>query len=852
MESRTTFTLEVNPIIPRRLERLEELASNLWYSWDRPTRTLFSRLHTRLWDAVSHNPKAFLKRLDEQKLLDAADDPVFLSNFNRVLSNYDTYHNEPLRRDGSEWLRSTDLVAYFCAEFGFHESFPIYSGGLGILAGDHCKAASDMRLPFIGVGLLYRQGYFSQTIDAEGTQHAEYTDSDFESLPVSPVKSADGTELQVHVDLPGRGVKCKVWYARCGHVALYLLDTDLPENDEHARNITHQLYGGDSQMRIEQEIVLGVGGVRALEALGLKPTVWHINEGHAAFQVLERMRALVKQGLDFPSAVEAVASNTVFTTHTPVPAGHDHFSDDMMWSYFESFCQELKVSRDEFLALGRVNESRDFNMTALAIRGSRFQNGVSRIHGGVSSRIASPLWPQVDPEDNGIGYITNGVHVPTFLAQEWGDLFEKYLGFDWSQRLTTPGFWQRIDGIADHLFWSVRQTLKSQMLHLVRHRISRQHFRNRGSEAHLDRLLKYTDPVNPNVLTIGFARRFATYKRATLVFQDLDWLRQIMSDEQRPVVLLFAGKAHPADVPGQNLIRRIVEVGRMPEFEGRVLMVEDYDLRLARRLVSGVDVWLNNPVYPLEASGTSGMKAGMNGVLNLSVLDGWWDEGYDGQNGWAIKPVGEDMDDARRDREEARTLYELLQDQICPLYYKRGDMGYSPEWVKMAKHSIASLLPRFSSTRMVSEYLAKFYLPASRQGRRYSEGNFDNARKLAAWKAQVRRNWASVRIRRLDTPLKSIPYGEGVKLEVGVFLNGMKPEDVVVDLLIGRQTLRQTLREERHYRFEWEGVMTEQGEHRFVLQITPEMCGKLEYRFRVYPYHELLTHPFEMGMMRWL
>jgi len=372
------------------------------------------------------------------------------------------------------------------------------------------------------------------------------------------------------VDLPGRPVKCKVWHARCGHVALYLLDTDLPENDEHARNITHQLYGGDSQMRIEQEIVLGVGGVRALEALGLKPTVWHINEGHAAFQVLERMRALVKQGLDYPSAVEAVASNTVFTTHTPVPAGHDHFSDEMMWSYFESFCQELKMSRDEFLALGRVNESRDFNMTALAIRGSRFQNGVSRIHGGVSSRIASPLWPQVDPEDNGIGYITNGVHVPTFLAQEWGDLFEKYLGFDWSQRLTTPGFWQRIDGIADHLFWSVRQTLKSQMLHLVRHRISRQHFRNRGSEAHLDRLLKYTDPINPNVLTIGFARRFATYKRATLVFQELDWLRQIMSDEQRPVVLLFAGKAHPADVPGQNLIRRIVEVGRMPEFEGRI------------------------------------------------------------------------------------------------------------------------------------------------------------------------------------------------------------------------------------------------------------------------------------------
>ncbi len=852
MESRTSFSLEVNPRIPRRLARLEELASNLWYSWDRPARTLFSRLHTGLWDAVGHNPKAFLKRVDEQKLLDAADDPVFLGNFNRVLSNYDTYHNEPLRRNGSEWLRSSDLVAYFCAEFGFHESFPIYSGGLGILAGDHCKAASDMRLPFIGVGLLYRQGYFSQTIDAEGNQHAEYTDSDFESLPVSPVLRADGSELHVRVDLPGRPVSCKVWHARCGHVGLYLLDTDLPENDEHARDITHQLYGGDRRTRIEQEIVLGIGGVRALDALELKPTVWHINEGHAAFLALERMRALVKQGLDYSAALEAVAANTVFTTHTPVPAGHDHFGEDVMWSYFEPLCKELKLGRDEFLALGRVNDSRDFNMTALAIRTSRFQNGVSRIHGGVSSRICAPLWPHIDPPENGIGYITNGVHVPTFLAQEWADLFEKYLGFDWSQRLTDAGFWKRIDDIPDHLFWSVRQSLKSQMLHLLRHRFARQHFRNGGSQAHLDRLLKFTDPVNPNVLTIGFARRFATYKRATLLFQDLAWLREIVCDEQRPVLLLFAGKAHPADIPGQDLIRRVVEVGRMPEFEGRVLMVEDYDLRLARRLVSGVDVWLNNPVYPLEASGTSGMKTGINGVLNLSVLDGWWDEGYDGRNGWAIKPVGENMDDARRDHDEARTLYELLQDQVSPLFYRRGDMGYSPEWLAMAKHSIASLLPRFSSTRMVGEYLSKFYLPATRQGRRYAESGYENASKLAIWKAQVRRNWDNARLRRLDTPSKSIAFGEGVKVELGVQLNGLKPEDVVVELLIGRQREKRELRDARHYRFEWEGVMTDQGEHRFALQITPEMCGKLEYRIRAYPYHHLLTHPFEMGMMRWL
>jgi starch phosphorylase len=431
-------------------------------------------------------------------------------------------------------------------------------------------------------------------------------------------------------------------------------------------------------------------------------------------------------------------------------------------------------------------------------------------------------------------------------------VFERYLGFDWSQRITDREFWRRVDDIPDHLFWSVRQSLKSQMLHLVRYRVSRQHFRNRGSEAHLDRLLRLADPTNPNVLTIGFARRFATYKRATLLFENLDWLKQIVCDDQRPVVLLFAGKAHPADRPGQELIRRIVEISRLPELEGRLLLVEDYDLRLARRLVSGVDVWLNNPVYPLEASGTSGMKAGVNGVINLSVLDGWWDEGYDGANGWAIKPVSESFDEGRRSREEAKALYELLQDHVIPLYYKRGDLGYSHDWIRMAKRSIATLLPRFSSTRMVSEYLAKFYLPASRQARKFSESGFDAAKKLAAWKGHVRSRWNTVRIRRLDSPRRNIAYGDTLRFEMAAFLDGLRPEDIVVEMQLGRHTEFEKLQETRRYRFEWEGLMTDQGEHRFVLQLTPEMCGKLEYRIRVYPWHELLTHPFEMGMMRWL
>jgi starch phosphorylase len=846
----TPYQLEIIPHLPQRLQRLEELSYNLWYSWDRPTRMLFSRLHPGLWQAVGHSPRAFLKRIDQRRLYEAAEDPVFLGSYNRVLSAYDTYHNEPLRSEADR-LRQSDLIAYFCAEFGFHESLPIYSGGLGILAGDHCKAASDMRLPFIGVGLLYRQGYFSQTIDHEGRQHASHADSDFDDLPIRPVVRGDGAPLTVGVDLPGRAVTVRVWLARIGHVGLYLLDTDLDENSPHDRDIAHRLYGGDRTTRIEQEIVLGIGGVRALRAMGLQPTAWHINEGHAAFLILERMRLLVGEGLDYAGALEAVAASTVFTTHTPVPAGHDHFPEDMVQRYFTSLCHDLKVSPDQLMALGRSQESHDFNMTALAIRGSRFHNGVSRIHGGVSSRICGHLWPQIESEDNPIDYVTNGVHVPTFLVQDWYELFDRFLGPGWIRRLTDHGCWEGIYAIPDQLFWSVKQSLKSQMLHLLRNRIADAHARNHGSEAHLDRLLKLADPANPNVLTIGFARRFATYKRATMLFENLDWLREIVSDPQRPVVFVFAGKAHPADQPGQELIRRVAEVSRMPEFEGRILLAEGYDLRLARRLVSGVDVWLNNPVYPLEASGTSGMKAAVNGVINLSVLDGWWGEGYDGRNGWAIKPASDMLDEGRRTEEESRTLYELLQDHVIPLYYNLGPMGFSPGWVAMAKRSIATLLPRFNTTRMLGEYLSRFYLPATEQWRRMSDKEYAGARELAAWKAKVRAAWAGVGLRRMDSPRKRMTFGDSVRFNVAVNLNGLTPQDVAVELLFGRPTESGPQRKAKRFPLQYSGNM-EGAAHVYTLELTPDLCGKIEYRFRAFPRHELLAHPFEMGMMVWL
>jgi len=845
VQTPTRYSLEVNPRIPKRLARLEEIAANLWYSWDRPTRALFAKLNPALWDAVGHSPKAMLKRIDEQRLIDAAADPAFLDSLTRVLAAFDAYHAEPPFKQNSGGFRPDDLVAYFCAEFGVHESLPTYSGGLGILAGDHCKAASDFQLPFVAVGLLYRQGYFVQTIDGDGRQRAEYHDSDFDDLPISPVRRQDGSDLTVDIQFPGRKVIVKVWQARVGHVTIYLLDTDLPENNERDRDIAHRLYGGDRVTRLEQEFVLGVGGARALAALGHKPTVWHINEGHAAFLVLERIRTLVAEGLPLEAATEAVASNTVFTTHTPVPAGHDHFPESTAATYIKAGLGDLNL-----LPLGRPPAGGDFNMTALALRGSRYQNGVSRIHGGVSARLLHDYFPQVSPDENPIGYVTNGVHVATFLAPEWGEVLDRFLGVGWMHRLGHPGIWEKIRAIPDHIFWSVRQDIKARLFHMVRHRIGVNHARNHGSESHLQRLLKYADPANPNVLTVGFGRRFATYKRATLLFNDLDNLRRLLADRSRQILFLFAGKAHPADEPGQELIRTLVHLSRQEEFAGRLLFIEGYDLHIARRLVSGVDVWLNNPVHPLEASGTSGMKAGMNGVINLSILDGWWDEGYDGENGWAIKPASPEVDPHRRDQEEARTLYEILQDRVMPLYYDRTEGGYSPGWVRIAKRSMASLLPRYDASRMLGEYVSKYYIPASRQGHRYSQNGYDAAKSVSAWKTKVRAAWSGVSARRLDAPKPRIQFGDSMPVEVAVKLNGLAPGDVCVELLLSRGA-RDGAPVQHSHELSFSNELGN-GEFRYAVELKPGLAGRLDYRVRVFPRNELLTHPFELGLCTWV
>ncbi|HHO69407.1 MAG TPA: glycosyltransferase family 1 protein [Gammaproteobacteria bacterium] len=850
----TRFALEVQPSLPEKLARLNELANDLLYSWDRPVRLLFYRLDPPLWHSCGHNPKLFLRRVSQMRLDEAAEDRVYLEAYNRVLSTYDTYLRERQRRGIDEHLDPKhDLVAYFCAEFGLHESLPIYSGGLGILAGDHCKAASDLAIPFVAVGMLYRQGYFTQTIDEHGNQVAHYTTTDFDQLPLQPSRGPDGEELTVQLEFPGRMVHLKVWEARAGHIRLYLLDSDLEENQEADRAITHQLYGGDTNTRIQQEIVLGIGGVRALRALGLQPTVWHINEGHAAFQVLERCREQVQgHKLSFAEALELVAAATVFTTHTPVPAGHDIFDQSLVSSYFGEYVEQLGIGMDHFLRLGASPANQGgFNQTVLALRGSRFHNGVSRIHGTVASSMEGYVWPQIPHEENPMRHVTNGVHAATFLANEWSNLYDMRFGMEWRNELLNEDYWERIDEIPDHSFWSLRQSLKSELLNEVRRRIIMQQRRNRCGEAQLDRITRYLSPHESDILTIGFARRFATYKRATLLFSDPERLARLLNDPQRPVLLIFAGKAHPSDLPGQQLIQVIHEFSRRPEFIGKILLLEGYDLSLARKLVSGVDVWLNTPEYPLEASGTSGQKAGINGVINLSVLDGWWGEGYNGENGWAITPHDQHYDATFRNQEEANELMDILERRVVPLYYDRDGKGFSDGWVRMSKASMKSILPQFNSQRMVMDYIRGFYSPASKQGHQLAKNRARGARELAAWKEKVHRLWPEVALRLATDVPPAVHAGDRVRIEVDADLRGLAPEDVRVECVIGREDEHHEFSASDYIGFSAQGT-GEDGTTRFVLELDPPLPGLQHYQIRMYPWHRLLSHRFETGCMVWL
>ncbi len=848
----TRYPLEVQPLIPQRLERLTELAADLLYSWNRPIRALFVRLDPALWERCGRNPKLMLRRVAQARLDEAAQDPLFLEEYQRALSLYDTYHAVRLSAKLTDLDPKTDLVAYFCAEFGFHESLQIYSGGLGILAGDHCKAASDLGLPFVAVGLLYRQGYFTQTIDAQGNQIVGTAPALLADLPVSPVCDPGGCELRVSVPFPGRAVALKVWRVAAGRICLYLLDSDIPDNADADRGITCQLYGGDRETRLQQEIVLGIGGVRALRALGLDPAVWHINEGHPAFQILERCREHTALGRDFDTALEIVAAGTVFTTHTPVPAGHDIFDEELFGRYLDPYVAELGVGLAELKSLGSSPISQGgFNMTALALRGSRRHNGVSRIHGGVASRMEAYVWPQIPWAENPVGHVTNGVHVATFLAHEWSSLFDVRFGSEWRNKLTEPGYWERIDAIPDHSYWSVHQSLKGTMLEAVKSRVTRQYRRNGVGESLIRQLTRQLEPDAKGPLVIGFARRFATYKRADLLFEDPARLERLLNDPERPVLLLFAGKAHPHDHPGQNLIRLIHEFSRRREFAGKIILIEGYDLALARRLVTGVDIWLNTPEYPLEASGTSGQKAAINGVINLSILDGWWGEGYAGDNGWGICPHKGLIDHDQRAREEGTELLDVLEQQVVPLYFEAAEHGYSRPWIAMSKAAMRRAMPVFNAERMVLEYARDYYHKAARHARLLSAGDAAGGRTLASWKRQVMAAWPGVWLERGRDIPEALHVGEPLRLTVLVHGNGLGPDDLIVECLFETlDDIGETIRREEA-RFVADGA-DDEGRLVFRLDHKPQTAGSQILRIRAYPYHTLLAHRFETGCMVWL
>jgi starch phosphorylase len=849
--------IEVCSVIPPALDRLNELAGNLFFSWNRPTRALFEDLDPELWEQVNGNPRLML-RFVEQEILDrAAVDAGYLARYAAVSAEFDRYRACHLRPvDGH-----TPLVAYLCAEYGFHESFPIYSGGLGILAGDHCKGASDECLNFVAIGLLYRQGYFVQSVDGDGAQHALYHDTDPRDLPVEAVYRADGSWLTVSVEIADRTVLARVWRAEAGRVPVYLLDSNCPENSEADRDITHRLYGGDAGVRIQQEMLLGIGGVRALRALGLQPAVWHVNEGHAAFSILERVRENLLAGLDIDAALELAAASCVFTTHTPVVAGHDSFNEELFRHCFSGFAGLANIDMAWLMTLGRApGNQQEFNMTRLALNGARHVNGVSRIHGRVSAQLCSDHWPDVPAAQNPVGYVTNGVHVPTFLTRPWVSFFDDHLGPGWREHLSDLSFWRALEAVPDPAYWEVAQEVKSRMLAGVRERLRREYARKGLSTAQLGRVTRLLDTANPNVLTLGFARRFATYKRASLLLRDRARLARLIDHTERPVLFIFAGKAHPADAPGQNILREIKQLMLTPEFAGNVLFLEDYDMQLARWLVSGVDVWLNHPVTPLEASGTSGMKAAINGRLNLSLLDGWWSEAYDGTNGWGI-PGAQTQDNERRDALDTDSIMDTLQHEVIPQYYSRNGAAYSPEWVHACKRAMMTVIPQFNSRRMVRDYQAGMYRPAAAAGRSLAAEGMRGAKELSGWKQRVRALWPGVSVRHTTEVAPVLSRTARLKVRVAVQLNGLLPADVAVEFMGTRCVPRDVVERPVLCSYgapapahSWLAMLQPTGDHDgttiYEHELEPPASGEYSMEVRVRPAHRLLAHPLELGLLK--
>ncbi len=843
--------MTVFPVMPSRISRLYELAYNLWWSWHPEACTLYRRLDPTLWETTGHNPVRLLSEIEPQRLEEAASSADYLQHYDDVLNTFDAYMHP---RANATWFARTypeltnRTIAYFSAEFGLHESLPIYSGGLGILSGDHCKEASDLGLPFVGVGFLYPQGYFRQHITREGIQEASYDKLHFSEAPAIPACDPSGNEIMISVDLPGRRVHAKVWKLQVGRIPLYLMDTDVPPNAPPDRELSARLYGGDREMRISQEIVLGIGGVRALRALDISPAAWHLNEGHAAFLNLERCRELVATGLSFNQAREAVAANSLFTTHTPVPAGNDTFSYDLIDKYFGSYWGQVGLNRNEFLEVAREDHGwgPTFGMTVLALRLTGQHNGVSTLHGAVSRKMWQFLWPGVDADEVPIDAITNGVHTPSWVAPEMDGLFKRYLGEDWASRVDDADMWARVADIPDAELWHTHIERKKALIDYTRRHLSEHHLRlGEGSMI----MAEFEHMLDPDALIIGFARRFATYKRATLIFRNLDRITRIINNSQRPVQIIFAGKAHPADEPGKALIEQVYRISRSDSLRGKVVFLENYDIDMARYLVSGTDLWLNNPIRPHEASGTSGQKAALNGQPNCSILDGWWAEAYNGKNGWAIGEEREYHDQDVQAETDSLSLYQLLEEEIIPTYYDRGPDGIPHRWIAIMKEAMRTCAPMFSMKRMVKEYTTRFYVPEIQHGIEIEQNRYEKARALAEWKEKIRQNWPSLELY-VDGPRDGqLSLGEGIDVRAWVRAINLLPADLCVELAYGEANDDQVI---PRYALPMSYTKREQdGSYRYNIHLRPAESGSIAYDVRVLPTHPALGGKHEMGLIRW-
>lgn len=850
MQPLRSFT--ISPRLPENLQLLKKIAYNLFWSWDHDAQDMFRRLDREMWEETDHNPVKMLGQVRQERLEAMSEDDGYLAHVNRVAERLENYLKEPAWYQKTYGLDEKATIAYFSAEFGLTACLPIYSGGLGILAGDHLKSASELGLPLVGVGLLYQEGYFRQYLNADGWQGEEYPKNDFYTMPIKLVRDEKGAPLMIEVDYIGRKVAAQIWRVHVGRIDLYLLDTNIAQNSQADKGITDELYGGDDEMRIQQEIMLGIGGTRALKALGIEPTVYHLNEGHSAFLALERIRFCMEENkINFQQALELTKSGNIFTTHTPVPAGIDQFRPQLMDKYFANYYPLLNITRNEFLALGRhdaSDSSENFSMAVLAINLASHINGVSKLHGTISRGMWSEMWKNIPEQEIPITSVTNGTHPSTWISKDMAGLYDRYLGPSWRKKPADLTIWKRMEQIPGEELWQTHQRRRERLVSFARMKLRKQLERQGALPSELD---KADEVLNPEALTIGFARRFATYKRATLLFHDPVRLAQIMRNREFPIQVIIAGKAHPKDTPGKELIRKIIHLARMEDFRQNIVFLENYDMVVSRYMVQGVDVWLNTPRRYMEASGTSGMKASMNGVLNMSILDGWWDEAYSPQTGWAIGS-GEDYDDFDyQDDVESQAIYNLLEKEIIPLFYDRGRSGVPRHWVELMKGSMTAICPVFNTNRMIREYTERFYLPAQMQFQKLNEDSQKRGKELAAWKQKMQKNWSKIRYVKVDEN-GSLDHQVGGEIDIKakIFLGTLTPDDVNVEIYHGYID---------PYNRIVDGIVetmscsetNEDSVYTFEGKISCRTSGLYGYTVRAIPKHENLNSTHETGLILW-